>query len=545
MVQTAVDGILTIDEGGAIVTVNPAAERIFDYPAAEMIGRNIRMLMAEPYQSEHNSYIGNYLRTGERKIIGIGREVQGRRKDGSNFPLDLAVSETRVGGERIFTGIVRDISERKQSEELLRRAKDELVKTNEDLERRVEERTADLAHANAALRKTLEEQKRLEDQLRQSQKMESIGTLAGGIAHDFNNILNIIRGYTTLIGPQLSADRQVQDGLRVIDREIDRGATVVRQLMTVARKSETRLERADINQVVSTLSQLIKIFPKTITVELDLDRGLAPVRADTNKLDQALLNICVNARDAMPAGGKLTIKTKMIDANKLPNGGGDGSDSYACIAISDTGSGMPEEVRQRIFEPFFTTKGVGQGTGLGLAIAYGIVKEHNGFIDVESRLGQGTTFRLYLPTLARDEQSTVAAAVKGEITARKQSNGRGTVLVVEDEETLVSLLKRLLPQAGYRVLAALDGEQAIDLYRDCHAEIDIVLLDLGLPKITGVEVMASLQEKNPGVNIIVTTGYLDADLKAQLVRSGVKDCIHKPYLIADIITKIGAILEHC
>jgi len=437
--------------------------------------------------------------------------------------------------------------ERTRAEEQLRQAKDALIQTNEDLETRVEKRTADLAQANAALLKTLEEQKQLEEQLRQAQKMESIGTLAGGIAHDFNNILNIIRGYATLIGQELSAERQiVKVGLKVIDREIERGATVVRQLMTVARKSETSLARSDINDVVLSLSQLIKIFPKTITVELNLDRELAPVLADPNKLNQALLNICVNARDAMPAGGQLTIETKMIDATTLTKLGVDAdAGGFVCVAISDSGTGMREEVRQRIFEPFFTTKGVGQGTGLGLAMVYGIVKEHNGFIEVESQLGYGTTFRLYLPPLDSHEGSTVSILEK-EISAPEQINGRGTVLVVEDEEDQVRLLKQLLPVAGYHVLAAMDGAQAIDLYHDHQGAIDVVLLDLGLPKINGIEVIAKLQEINPGVKIVITTGYLDADLKAQLFRTGIKECVHKPYLIADIINTLGAIVgQHC
>ena len=544
VVETAVDGIITIDERGRINTVNPAAERIFGYSAVEMIGQTVRMLMPEPYQSEHDSYIGNYLRTGQRKIIGIGREVQGRRKNGTTFPLDLGVSETRVGDRRIFTGLVRDITERKRAEELLREAKDQLVKANEELEIRVQERTADLEKANAALVKTIEEQKSLEEQLRQAQKMEIVGTLAGGIAHDFNNILNIIRGYATLIAQQSSTNHQIDECLQIIEEQIKRGASVVRQLLTVARKTETHLTPTDANDLVLTFSELIKqAFPKTITVRLSLDPYLPPVLADANQMSQALLNICVNARDAMPRGGNLTISTELIDETQMRQRLKAGSTACVCIVISDTGIGMEEEVRARIFEPFFTTKGIGEGTGLGLAIVYGIVKEHNGLVDVESNPGQGTTFRIYLPILQPKGDSDAEEVATGKSSAREHGDRRGTVLVVEDDEAMVYLLRKLLPQSGYQMLAATDGAKAIDLYFDHKDEIDVVLLDLGLPKVPGIDVIQKLKEHNPAVKIVVATGYLEPELKSEIFRCGVKDCISKPYVVRDVLEKLGSLIE--
>jgi PAS domain S-box-containing protein len=545
LVETAVDGIITIDERGTMNTVNPAAERIFGYPAAEMVGENVRMLMPNPYQRDHDSYIGNYLRTGQRKIIGIGREVEGRRKDGTIFPLDLAVSEIHVGDRRMFTGIVRDITERKLADELLRQAKNDLIKANEELERRVQERTADLKQANAALLRTIDEQKKLEAQLRQAQKMESIGTLAGGIAHDFNNILNIIQGYAQLIAVEPLTEEQINKSLNTIDEQIKRGASMVRQLLTVARKTETHLAPVNANDFVSTVSELIQqSFPKTIAVALDLHPALPPVMADSNQLSQALLNICVNARDAMPAGGTITVRTEKIDENKLRELRREADrESYVSIVISDTGIGMEEKVRARIFEPFFTTKGIGEGTGLGLAIAYGIVKEHNGFIDVESEPGLGTTFRIYLPVLRTEGKSAVHEIMRKEAAGQKYADGRGTVLVVEDEEAMVRLLIEALSKAGYQTLTAMDGEEAIDLYLRHKDEIDIVVLDLGLPKVTGYDVIHKLNEQNPGVSIIITTGYLQPELKSELLRAGVKDCIYKPYLVHDLVEKLGSLIE--
>jgi signal transduction histidine kinase/integral membrane sensor domain MASE1/CheY-like chemotaxis protein len=470
------------------------------------------------------------------KILGViecfSREV---REPDDNF-LQMVAD---IGGQ------LGQFIDRKRADELLGQAKDELLKANEDLERKVQERTADLKQVNAELQRTFDEQKQLEEQLRQAQKMESIGTLAGGIAHDFNNILNIIRGYASLIGRQPSTGPETNESLQVIDREIERGASVVRQLLSVARKTESRLARADVNNIVLTLSELIKTFPKTITVAWELEPGLPPVLADANQMSRALLNICVNARDAMPAGGRLSIRTEMIEANKVREQRLDSNaDARVCIVISDTGIGMAEEVRGRIFEPFFTTKGIGEGTGLGLAIVYSVVKEHNGFIEVESAAAQGTTFRLYLPALTTQGDLPVDETVRGNKSETMRASGRGTVLVVEDEEALVRLLKMLLPQAGYRVLAAMDGEEAIALFYNHTAEIDIVLLDLGLPKITGLDVIPKLKERNPRVKIVITTGYLQPELKAELFRAGVKDCIHKPYLINHIIERLGSLLKN-
>ncbi|HEX5607692.1 MAG TPA: MASE1 domain-containing protein [Candidatus Binatia bacterium] len=545
VIETAVDGIITIDEDETITTVNPATERIFGYFAAEMVGQNLRKLIPTSSASEADSLVAKDLSGRKKNFLGMAGEVEAKRKDGTPFPLDLAVSETRIGDRRIFIAILRDISDRKRASDLLRQARDELVKANQDLEKRVRERTADLEQANAALLRTIAGQKRLEDQLRQAQKMESIGTLAGGIAHDFNNILNIIRGYATLIGQQPLTAEQLEESLRVIDKEIDRGASVVRQLLTIARKSDTHLAPTNISDIVLTLNDLIKTFPKNISVSLNLDTRLMPVLVDRNQMSQVLLNICLNARDAMPAGGKLTIQTEKIDALEMRerHDVDAASGAYVCVTIGDTGTGITEEVRARMFEPFYTTKGISEGTGLGLAIVYGIVKDHNGFIEAESEPGKGTTFRVYLPVLESAEMPVTKEHEKQRAVSAKLDHRRGTILVVEDEEPLVRLLNKVLPREGYQVLAATNGEQGIDLYQVHKSEIDIVLLDLGLPKMTGMDVIPKLREQNPDVNIVIATGYLEPEVKAELLRAGVRDCINKPYLLNEVLEKLDAVLE--
>lgn len=300
----------------------------------------------------------------------------------------------------------------------------------------------------------------------------------------------------------------------------------------------------DDNDLVLTFSELIKqAFPKTITVRLSLDPDLPPVLADPNQMSQTLLNICVNARDAMPRGGKLTIRTELIDETKMRERLKADSTACVCIVISDTGTGMEEEVRARIFEPFFTTKGVGEGTGLGLSIVYGIVKEHNGLVEVESEPGQGTTFRIYLPIFQSKRDSVAGEMATGKAAGRENTDHRGTVLVVEDDEAMVYLLKKLLPQGGYQMLAATDGAKAIDLYFDHKDEIDVVLLDLGLPKVPGIDVIQKLKEHNPTVKIVVATGYLEPELKSEIFRCGVTDCINKPYVIRDVLDKLGSLIE--
>ena len=286
---------------------------------------------------------------------------------------------------------IDDITERKQAEQ-------DLHKLNQELEARVSERTAELQQANTALLQDIEERKRLENQLIQAQKMESLGTLAGGIAHDFNNILNIIQGYTSLLSKHAAKHEEIAGPVDVIQETVKRASAVVQQLLTLARKTESKFEPVDANALLKSLMTLLReTFAQTIEVTLDRSDMLPPVMADPNQMMQALLNLCLNARDAMPDGGKLTLKTSVVAGEKLKSYDEANAERYVCIEVADTGIGMDENVRQRIFEPFFTTKESGHGTGLGLAVVYGIAHRYEGFIQVESHPNDGATFRLYLP----------------------------------------------------------------------------------------------------------------------------------------------------
>ncbi|HEY1267922.1 MAG TPA: PAS domain S-box protein [Candidatus Binatia bacterium] len=421
-----------------------------------------------------------------------------------------------------------------------RYAEDDLRRLNLELEARVRDRTAELIAANQALRSEMDERAVLEEQFRQAQKLESIGTLAGGIAHDFNNILNIIQGYASLM--KESTDPTVAESLPVIASAVNRGSAVVQQLLTLARKTDPKLELIDVNALIRELDSLLKeTFPKTVEVVLE-PGDISAVRADANQMTQALLNLSLNARDAMPDGGKLTLKTVAVERKKIPAAADARADSYVCIEVMDTGLGMDETVRQRLFEPFFTTKGVGEGTGLGLAVVYGIIKNHDGFVEVQSRPRMGSTFRIYLPAAGEGDRPRVVA-VPSYHESKRERAARGTILLVEDETIILRLLERTLSDHGYRVLTAVDGAEALEIYHARSSEIDLVVLDAGLPKIAGWNVFLKMKEANPSVRAVIASGYLEPELKSEMYRAGIEYFLQKPYVPTDVVDKLDRLLQ--
>lgn len=360
ILDNIVDGLITIDEMGIVQSFNKACERMFGYAAPEVIGKNIKMLMPSPYAENHDQYLSNYRHTHHAKIIGIGREVEALRKDGSVFPIDLSVAEVKTGTQRLFSGIIRDMSERKLQE----------------------------------------------DQLRHAQKMEAVGQLTSGIAHDFNNLLTVVLGNTRLIRKMLKKENarsplfsDIAERIDDIDVAAQRGAEMVRRLMIFTRQRPLQKTVVNVNACIQdALGLLTRVLGETIEVKTSLDDKAWPVNLDQDQFINALINMSVNARDAMPRGGILLIETKNVVIDEQ---GGPQADltpgAYIKIRITDTGIGMPESVRTRIFEPFFTTKPVGQGTGLGLSMIYGLIQQSNGAIHVESAVGEGTAFTIYLP----------------------------------------------------------------------------------------------------------------------------------------------------
>jgi PAS domain S-box-containing protein len=385
IVNTAPDGIVTVDEQGVVESLNPAAERIFGYQAHEVIGRTVALLIPRLYAEEYGRYImDKYLDTTQTNGMAKDGELVGFRKDKTTFPLDLALSEVYLGGRRIFTSIIRDLTERKL----------------------------------------------LEEQLRQAQKMEAVGRLAGGIAHDFNNILTIITGNCQLILKNLSSNDPLYKDIEQINRAGERAASLTRQLLAFSRKQILQPKVLNLNAVITNLERMLRpLINEDIELCAILEPDLGQVEADPGQIEQVIMNLILNARDAMPHGGTLTIETTAVylDQAYTRQHIGVKAGRYIMLAISDTGLGMDAEVKDHIFEPFFTTKEQSKGTGLGLATVYGIVNQSGGHIWVYSEPDKGTTFKIYLPRVDKPVE-----AITSPPTLSTQAQGMETILRVED-----------------------------------------------------------------------------------------------------------------
>ena len=383
------------------------------------------------------------------------------------------------------------------------------------------------------------QRKRLEQQLIQAQKMEGLGTLAGGIAHDFNNILAIILGYTTRLEDWKKHPEQMPEAIKVIRDAVARGASLVQQLLTSARQTEARFTSLDLNALAQELERMLgATFPKTITFLLHLQPGLPLAKADGSQIHQVLLNLCVNARDAMPNDGTITLATGVTSGDELRDSfGGVTAERYVFVRVSDTGTGISKRVKPHIFEPFYTTKERGKGTGLGLSVVYGVVHNHRGFVQVDSEPGRGTTFSVYLPLAGAAEPTSADGHSFG-----SDRDPARTVMLVEDEEMLRELGVTLLEADGYRVLAAKDGVEAVEMFEAHADEIGLVVCDLGLPRLGGRDVFLRMKEIKPSVRVIVASGYLEPNLRTEILRAGVIDTLQKPYDFRELLERIRSII---
>ncbi len=382
----------------------------------------------------------------------------------------------------------------------------------------------------------------LEDQLRASQKMEAIGSLAGGVAHDFNNLLSVILSYTGFAMEAVPADSPVLEDLREVKNAGERAAVLTRQLLAFSRKQVLQPKTLNVNQIAAGLEKMLR---RILGEDIDLVQVLAPelgrVLADQGQIEQVMMNLVVNARDAMPRGGRLTIETSnvMIDQEQASGRMGLKAGAYVQIAVSDTGCGMDEATRRRIFEPFFTTKEKGKGTGLGLAMVYGIVKQSEGTIEVSSEPERGTTFRIYLP----NDNSVKSEPGNGPAMVQRDSTGTETILVVEDEEALRRVIRRALVSAGYTVMIATDGDSALELSNLERGKIDLLLTDVVMPRMSGKELALALLQERPETRVLYMSGYTgDA-----IVHHGILDAgthfLAKPFTMAGLQQKVREVLD--
>ncbi len=388
------------------------------------------------------------------------------------------------------------------------------------------------------LREDVTERKRLEHELRQAQKMESLGTLAGGIAHDFNNLLAIINGYAEFCEQSLHEPAVLRKSLREIHNAAQRAGSLVRQILTFSRKTEVRFSPVDFNQLIRDLMRMFaETFPRNIAVTLDLQEKLPALLGDQSQLQQILMNLCVNARDAMPEGGVLTLSTHVVAGATLRHLGAQEGQNYVALSVRDTGIGMNTEVRQRIFEPFFTTKAGNQGTGLGLAVVYGIVVAHRGHIDVESAPDEGSTFSVYLP-LTESAPVTVPPSSIGGV-----AGGTESILIVDDEEPIRLLLANALSQRGYQTASASTGLEAISLISDPSRHFDAMLLDLNMPGATGVEVLRAMRICCPSLRVIVISGHLTPEATDEFTQFGPRVFMQKPFKLEAVARQLRTLLD--
>lgn len=381
----------------------------------------------------------------------------------------------------------------------------------------------------------------IEQQFYHAQKMESIGTLAGGIAHDFNNILGIILGHASLMNRLMEDPSKLSQSVDAIQKATNRGAALVRQLLTFARKTEPQFQSLRINNIIQEITGLIaETFPKTITVSHGLQTDLPSISGDPTQIHQVLLNLCVNARDAMPEGGRLLLSTSVVDGGKINHLSPEAvSQEYVAIEVSDTGTGMDDATRERIFEPFFTTKGVGKGTGLGLSLVHSIVTNHRGFIDVRGSKGVGTTFLVYFPT----ERQLPALPVQTDKPKSEIRGGNETILVIEDEEMLRELLRAVLSAKGYTVITAEDGVEGIEMVERRGETIAAIVSDFGLPRLQGDAVLKEARALNPEIKFILASGYLEPSVRREIEKHGCRHFLQKPYVPEAVLALVREAID--
>ena len=385
------------------------------------------------------------------------------------------------------------------------------------------------------------ETKRLESQLQQAQKMEAVGTLAGGIAHDFNNLLQAVQGYADLLLLRKKQNDPDYNKLQEIIRVAKRGAELTQQLLTFSRKVESERRPLALNREVAAVKKLLeRTIPKMVKVELQLADDPNIVNADPVQIEQVMMNLAVNATDSMPEGGKLTIATEnvVLDEKYCEKYLEVKPGNYVLLTISDTGHGMDRETLEHIFDPFYTTKEVGKGTGLGLAMVYGIVKSHEGYIMCRSEPGEGTTFKIYLPALLDGTETTEEEAA--EIPVK---GGTETILLVDDEESLLGMGKDLLTRFGYTVLTSADGESALELFRQENKRIDLIVLDLIMPGMGGRRCLEELLKIDSHAKVLIASGYSPDEPTKEVLKAGAKGFVSKPYNMTQMLKADRDVLD--
>lgn len=623
-VEASPNGIVMVAADGRITLMNSQAERMFGYSRAELLGQPVELLLPERFRETHPEHRRRFLLDPQVRAMGAGRELFGRRKDGTEFPVEIGLNPLRTDEGLMILSAIVDITQRKRAEEALRLSEERLHAVIESMSEGVvvadlsgqllqwnraaialhgftspEEWQQHLSHyvdvfelstldgrplpfddwplprifrgetlrdvelrlrrLNAPWERVfcyggglihnfhgqtlafltitdVTERRRLEEKFLHAQKMEAIGRLAGGIAHDFNNLLTVINGYAELLLSELPDGDRRRTVAEEIHRAGGRAASLTRQLLAFSRRQVMKPVALNLNDCIDDMENLLR---RLVAAEIELHVCKAPdlwlVAADPSQIEQVVMNLVINARDAMPQGGKLTIATRnealdqaYVDAHPNVEPG-----EYVCLSIDDTGVGMDAATLSHIFDPFFTTKDIGKGTGLGLSTVYGIVRQSGGHVDVDSRLGQGTSFRIYLPrhVPASDERPAAPSTP----STCPTGGGTETILLVEDEDAVRKLAETILTSHGYRVLTAKNGAEAIDVSRTFSGPIALMAADVAMPKMSGPQLAERLARERPEMKVLFLSGYTDDAPSGPL--------LPKPFAAEDLLSRVRELLD--
>jgi len=503
----AADAIISLDDALRITLFNDGAAAVFGYEPYEILGRPLDELIPERLRNVHTGHVTDFSgATVASRKMGERREIFARRKDGSEFPAEASIAKHEIRGKKFYMVVLRDVTERKLAEAALARL-------NADLERRVADRTR-------ALEAEIRRREDAQAALIQAQRMEAFGQLTGGVAHDFNNLLTIITGNLELLDAALASDKP-RGYLKRASDAAEMGASLTKRLLTFARRRRLAPQVLDVNELILGLTEILeRSLGEPISLSTILAGSLWATRADPSELENAILNLAINARDAMAGGGNLIIETRNVPASEVT--GETRRTDYVLISVSDTGHGMTPEVKERAFEPFFTTKEPGRGTGLGLSTVYGFAEQSGGYAAIKSEGGKGTSVDLYLPRVSAGDQHVSAEKSK----SVPMSENSETILVVEDNPEVRELTLQRVEGLGYVVLEAEDARAAIRIL-DGGQHVDLVLTDIVMAGgMSGYELARWVRAHAPAVKVVFTTGYAREEGDAGALETPI---LYKPY----------------
>lgn len=618
VIDNASDVIIGIDQDNTILYVSPSVEKTFGYSVDEVLGRKIMMLMPEVLRPRHEAGMRRYIESGEKRLSWTALELVGLHKAGQQIPLEISFGDTVKDGRRYFTAVLRDITERKRSEEALRQSESRyrsLVEgaalgiyftnaegvilecnpafcsmlgypncsalvgksMNEVAWKDPAQREALIGRGSSGIQgeeadwvridgkdikvrltgrpvwfesgetgfetlvEDVTERRLLKEKLRQTEKMDAVGRLAGGIAHDFNNILMVIGSYAELLSNELPTEDNRRPKAEAIMKAASRAESLVKQLLAFSRTQTGEPRVVCLNDIVRETSQnLPRLIGEDIEIVLHLGDDAGKLTIDFTQFEQVILNLATNARDAMPNGGRLEIQTSNADIEEafLARYPSAKAGSYVKLSISDSGVGMDEATQLKIFEPFYTTKSTGQGTGLGLSSVYGIVTQNGGWVDVHSKIEEGTTFDLFFPR-ASNAAETQPAQSKPVACA---SGGNETILVVEDEPELRKVIRDYLKRLGYLVLEASNGAEALTIASGFTGDIDALISDVVMPQLGGEKLVEQLLPTRPDLKVILMSGYTSQEFRLRMKNSGVAS-LQKPFSLEVLAAMLRDVLQ--